>query len=106
MASYKLTRAAEADLDAISRYTLNVWNEQQALKYVEELFDCIEALARRPGLDKFCPPRIGKEYQRFQQGKHWIYYKSELEGITVIRVLHQRMDQWRQIFAYDVVPLF
>jgi toxin ParE1/3/4 len=102
VASFKLTRAAEADLDAISRYTLREWNEKQARKYVKELFDCFRSVTGLPGMGKPWPKR-GSQYYRIQQGKHWVYYKFTMEeGTVIVRILHQSVDQTKQVIAFSV----
>jgi toxin ParE1/3/4 len=104
VALYKLTRAAEVDLETIARFTLIEWNEKQARKYLQEIFDCMNSLARMPGQGAPWPAR-GSKYNRFRQGKHWVYYKIDSPGIMVIRVLHQSMNQPRKILAFDIGKL-
>ena len=95
MPNYKLTRAAEADINAISRYTLSQWSEEQALLYVDGLLNAIQSLSHFHGLGQACP-QIHPDYRRLAQGKHWIYYMAgnpDAASILVVRILHQTANQ-------------
>jgi plasmid stabilization system protein ParE len=30
-------------------------------------------------------------------GRHWVYFRGEVKGIAVVRILHQRMDAARHL---------
>ena len=45
MAQYKLTQKAVEDLSKIWEYTFEVWSEQQADKYYNELISSCEVIA-------------------------------------------------------------
>lgn len=89
---YRLSPAAEADLEAIWAYTVDLWSSQQAERYFETLVAAFEALAINP--------RIGQRvdwlregYRRFHAGHHLIFYTELGEGeVDVIRVLHEKSD--------------
>ena len=48
MAEYRLTPAAESDLEAIWSYSFEHWGEQQADRYVDVLTETFKALAQYP----------------------------------------------------------
>jgi toxin ParE1/3/4 len=52
MAEYKLTNKAVADLSKIWDYTFEVWSENQADKYYEELIYNCQEIADNPDFGK------------------------------------------------------
>ena len=88
---YRLTPAAEGDLERIWLYSAGKWSSDQADKYLDALVETFEALARFPGLARerieFVPPvRI------HPAGAHLVIYVARGGGVTVLRVLHGRQD--------------
>ncbi|MDE0854590.1 MAG: type II toxin-antitoxin system RelE/ParE family toxin [Nevskia sp.] len=90
MAVVRFSRRAEADLLVIGNYTLRTWGRDQAIRYLDELEACCLQLAEHPGLGRVCDEiRLG--LQRFEQGRHVVFYRQEVGGILVSRILDQRM---------------
>lgn len=91
MTHYKFTAQAERDLEVITDYTLTKWGLRQAEIYLDGLDTLAQKLADTPGLgtrrDALIPGLLSFPYV-----SHILYYLKEPHGITVIRVLHQRMD--------------
>lgn len=93
MANYQLTNKAVEDLDSIWLYTCEVWSEKQADQYYHNLIAACESICK----DSF---NADKEYDEIQPGlkcrhcyKHLIFYKYSSEDlVTIIRILHERMD--------------
>ena len=98
MARYDFTEQAETDLDSISDYTLERWGQAQAEKYLDGLEELAQNLAASPGLGV---SRTGlfEGLISFPYGSHIFYYVKQPHGITVIRVLHKRMDPKRHMRA-------
>lgn len=96
MAEFRLSPAAQADLDGIFDYTVRQWGVDQALRYTQELEDLCTALAQVPTLASDCG-HIRPGYRRGAAGRHFVYVRVEDYGIAVIRILHQRMDAPRHI---------
>lgn len=90
MAKFRFSRRAEADLLSIGEYTLRKWGEIQAARYLGELEDCCQMLARKPALGRLCED-IRPGLRRFEQGRHVLFYRQESRGILLSRILHQRM---------------
>jgi toxin ParE1/3/4 len=82
-AEYRLSPAAERDLQGIWLYTFGEWGIQQAAAMAE--------LANNPSIGVSCDA-IRKGYYRNRVGRHFIYFRRTAYGIAVIRVLHDRMD--------------
>jgi len=87
---YRLARLTELDLRSIIRYTMKTWGTDQARRYSRGLLDCFELLAKNPSLGRRCDA-IRHGLQRFEFGKHVVFYLSQPDGILIVRVLHQRM---------------
>ena len=90
MAKFRFSRRAEADLLSIGEYTLRKWGETQTARYLRELEECCQMLARNPALGRRCE-HIRPGLRRFEHGKHVLFYRQELRGILISRILHQRM---------------
>lgn len=92
MASYRLSRLAEADIREISVATITNWGSKQARAYLESLDKTMLTLAQHPELGR----DRGEIYvgaRSFPSGKHVIFYRAASKGvIEIARVLHQRMD--------------
>lgn len=90
---YKISEAANQDLEAIWLYTFENWSLEQADRYFNLIVDAIELLAKNPesGTDY---GNIRKGYFRARIKAHFIFYKlNKKEGaIEIIRILHQKMD--------------
>jgi plasmid stabilization system protein ParE len=50
VAKFRFLRRAETDLLSIGEYTLRKWGDAQAARYLGELEDCCQMLARNPAL--------------------------------------------------------
>lgn len=87
---YRLSRAADADLKYIARYTFNTWGEDQTRRYIDDLRSCIEKLTVSPMMGRACD-HIRPGFRRMEQGKHVILYRPEGNGVFISRILHQRM---------------
>ena len=95
-AEYRLTPAAVSDLEAIWLYTLGEWGIEQAHHYIDDLTAAFEQLAKTPQLGAACD-HIRRGYRRNGVGRNVIYYRVAEYGITVIRLLHDRMDAPRHL---------
>lgn len=91
MPEFRLTKAAQTDVQGIARYTQKEWGSAQRRRYLDGLQDKFEALLEAPRtaaerLDFEPPVRI------FPYEKHLIVYAIDDGGILIVRVLHQSMD--------------
>jgi len=90
VATFRLSRRAEADLLSIGDYTIRTWGKAQAARYLGELEACCQTLSDNPALGRPCDEiRLG--LRRLEHGKHVVFYRQERSGILVSRILHQRM---------------
>lgn len=96
MAEYRLTPAAEDDLEAIWTYTVQQWGIEQADRYIDFLTAAFAELAQSPKTAPVCD-HIRPGYRRQSVERHMIYFRVTKYGIAVIRVLHDRMDAPRHL---------
>jgi len=96
MAEFRLSPAAQADLDGIFDYTVREWGVDRALRYMQEIEQLCTLLSQTPKQASDCG-HIRPGYRRGVVGRHVIYFRVERYGIAVIRILHQRMDVPRHL---------
>ena len=96
MATFCLSRLAEADLLDIASYTLRVWGEDQTIRYLDDLENSCQQLANKPELGRACD-HVRPGLRRMECGQHVIFYRIETGGILVSRILHARMLPERQM---------
>ena len=90
MATFRLSRRADADLLSIGAYTLRTWGRAQAIRYLDELEACCQRLADNPATGRACD-HVRSGLRRMEQGKHVVFFRREPAGILVSRILHERM---------------
>ena len=91
MAEYRLSPAAERDLEGIWKYTHGEWGREQAERYIDLLASAFQVLADSPMSAPACDHiRLG--YRRRNVERHVIYFRVTDYGVAIIRVLHDRMD--------------
>lgn len=96
MAEYRLTPAAEHDLESIWFYTRQQWGIAQANRYIEILIEIFNELANSPAMASRCD-HIRAGYRRYCVERHIIYFRTADYGIVIIRILHDRMDASRHV---------
>lgn len=86
---------AQGDVSDIWDYTLNQWGLNQATIYTQDLRDSSRALADGSVIGQAVDIRDG--YFKYRSGEHFIFYQVSDSKITVIRILHKRMDVGRHL---------
>jgi len=90
----RLSPSANARLDDIFRYTLKRWGAAQAERYVADLFDCFERIARGEIVSRPVPPDFGVTGFYARHASHIVYWRRLANGdIGIVTVLHERMHQ-------------
>lgn len=90
MTTWRLTPAAQQDLIAIRRFTLERWGQAQSLEYLSGLRRAFRLLAENPAMGRNRPDP-GDEVVSFPYESHIIYYWARNQELVVIGVLHKRM---------------
>jgi len=96
VARFELARAALADLDAITDYTIERWGKMQSATYLDALEALLADLARRPLIGRkrgdLAPGLFSFPFE-----SHVVFYTRAPFGIAVARILHQRQDAQRPL---------
>jgi toxin ParE1/3/4 len=89
---YIISEKATEDLEQIWTYTYVHWSENQADKYYNLLVEKIELIAQNIALGRKIDD-IKEGYRCFSVEFHLIFYKISANNVvTIIRILHQKMD--------------
>lgn len=96
MAEYRLSPAAERDLESIWRYSRQEWSLEQADRYIDILEAAFAQLAESPKTAPACD-HIRPGYRRRSVERHMIYFRITSYGIAIIRILHVNMDAVRHL---------
>jgi toxin ParE1/3/4 len=96
MAEYRLTPAAERDLETIWIHTFQQWGVEQADRYTDILITTFIELAPSPRTAPACD-QIRPGYRRRSIERHMIYFRIAAYGVAIIRILHDRMDAPRHL---------
>jgi toxin ParE1/3/4 len=86
-----LTDAAERDIRGILRFSRGRWGPERGETYGRRLADALQRLQLFPErgrrADRFAPG-----LRAHTVGQHVVYYLVNDEAVTIVRVLHERMD--------------
>lgn len=93
--SVSLRPLAVADLEDIWRHTAQSRNVDQADKYLDQIEQRLALLAENPSLGTDYS-HVGPGVQRYQVGRHGVFYRTDENQLVVIRVMHDRMDAPRR----------
>lgn len=96
MAEFRLTPAAERDLELIWSYTAQRWGTVQAGRYTDALTAAFTELAQSPHIAPACD-HIRPGYRCRRVERHMIYFRITTYGIAIVRILHERMDALRNL---------
>jgi toxin ParE1/3/4 len=96
----EFTAQAVEDLREIGRYTRETWGLAQARSYRQELELLLKKLSLTPSVGH-SRNEIAENVRSFPVGSHIAYYLPRKNGITILRLLHPRMDVERAFPATD-----
>jgi toxin ParE1/3/4 len=88
--AYSVARSAEADLKSIIDYTMKTWGSAQARRYSQGLRNTFQLLADNPSSGRTCDS-IHRGLRWLEHGKHVVFYVCLVDGVLIVRVLHQQM---------------
>ena len=94
MAEYRLSPAAERDLESIFEHTAKQWGIEQANLYTDRLTLAFAELSKFPHSAPACD-HIRSGYRRRSVERHMIYFRITDYGVAIVRILHERMDVQR-----------
>ena len=91
MADYRLSDAAEADIEAIHLDTDETFGPRQAARYIDGLTRSFQMLADFPRTGRSADD-LHPDLFRFPHQSHVILYSIEPDRIVIRRVVHGRMN--------------
>ncbi len=91
MAEYRLSGQAALDLESIADYTIDRFGIEQARRYRDGLKTCFGQLSDNPGIGRRAE-HLARDLRRFEHQSHIVFFRSEPDGLLIVRVLHSRMD--------------
>jgi toxin ParE1/3/4 len=86
MASYSLSKDAEADVRRLYRHGIEHFGLAQADGYFDGLFERFDQIAARPQMYP-AVDEIRQGYRRSVYGAHSIYYRVSNNQVEIMRVL-------------------
>lgn len=100
LTEFRLTPAAQADLEEIWLYSAHTWSPEQAERYTDALEETFKRLLAMPEMarerSEFTPPvRI------HPSGEHLIIYRIEADHLAIVRILGGRQDWLTILRAVD-----
>jgi toxin ParE1/3/4 len=96
MSGWQLSRRARSDLAEIWRYSNLHWGQEQADRYVYEIYRACGRLAANPSLGRKIP-KVQKEIRKYHSGSHVIVHRKRGKQIYVVRILHESMAHERHL---------
>jgi toxin ParE1/3/4 len=87
--SYRLSLAADRDIEAITRLSIEAWGVDRAEGYVMDLHRVFEMLGTFPSLGRDIG-QVRAGYFRFEHLSHTIFHRRGDGEVIVMRVLHRR----------------
>jgi toxin ParE1/3/4 len=96
MAEFRLSPAAQRDLDGVFDYTVAQWGLVQALRYTDLIEAACAELAEAPLQAQDCS-HIRPGYRRRGVEQHVIYFQVTPYCISVVRLLHARMHATQRL---------
>lgn len=79
------------DIDGIILYTAEIWGEEKAAEYIEEIYRAIDALRTYPELGEKREDALPGQ-RSIPANSHVIHYEVHEHEIHILRVLHQRAN--------------
>lgn len=93
---WRLSAPARADLDGIWHYTSEHWSQAHADRYIDALIMRMVWLTKNESL-WINRNDIRDDLFSFREGRHVIFFQSRGTTISIVRILHDRMDVTRHI---------
>jgi plasmid stabilization system protein ParE len=93
---WRLTRAAEASLIDIARWTVETFGPRQADAYEEDLIETCRDIAGGTALSQECrrliDPDLAEDLRFARCGQHFIVFVEDPDQVIIIDFLHSRSD--------------
>lgn len=94
MPAFRVQDRAGRRLDEIYLYTRDAWGDEQASRYIRDLFQHFENIASRKVPWRIIPAEFGVDGFYCRHAHHYIYWRLLSDGaVGIVTVLHERMHQ-------------
>lgn len=100
LSAYRLTPAAQADLEDIWLYSSQQWSVTQADRYVDILEDIFERLLFMPEMARE-RPEFDPPIRIHPSSEHLVIYRIEQDLLVILRVLGAAQDWQAMLRALD-----
>ena len=100
---WRLTRAAEASLIDIARWTYETFGPRQAEAYEEDLIAACREIAIGTAQSRDCrrliDPDLPENLRFMRCGQHFIVFVEDPEQVIIVEFLHSRSDLPKRLAA-------
>lgn len=98
---WRLTRAAEASLIDIARWTVETFGSRQAAAYEEDLIATCRDIAAGEAITQDCrrliDPDLPEDLRFTRAGQHFIVFIEDAKQVIIVDFLHARSDLPRRL---------
>lgn len=92
--AFRVQEATSLRLDEIYRYTRDRWGDEQADRYLIDLFAAFELIERHGVTSRPIPAEFEVEGFYFRHAHHFVYWRRLSNGdVGIVTILHERMHQ-------------
>ena len=95
MGRHLLSPRAQEDLEEIWDFSAQSWGEERADSYLRGIWIAIRTVADDPRRGHACGFRPG--LFQYSVGRQVLFFKPIVDGVDVIRILHQGRDFQRHV---------
>jgi antitoxin ParD1/3/4/toxin ParE1/3/4 len=88
MKRFKLSRAAQTDLESIGEYLAETAGAEQAVEVVSRIRLEFQKLAEMPGIGHYREDLLDQRYRFWRVYSYLIVYRWETDPIRIIAVVH------------------
>lgn len=92
MADFILSNLADQDLEDIAAYTTLNFGADAAREYGVFIAHSAQTAAHFASIGTPYTTQKGHIFQRYNVGRHTLFYQPTETGIFIVRILHQMMD--------------
>ncbi len=94
----ELSSSAKQDVIGIYEYTIQLWGLPQAEKYIALLDEAFETIRQDPHVLLSRDENVlVKSMRSYYVNEHVVFYLFTKEKVSIVRILHQRMDFSRHL---------
>lgn len=104
MSAYRLSPAADHQLDGIYDHSASTWGEEQADRYLGGLFDYFSKITSRRIVWRPIPAEFEVDGYFGKYEHHFVYWKEFEDGsVGIAAILHERLHRIERL--QDLSPI-